>query len=166
MATFATRRSIGRLARAGAVIFALWGLLHLVAALTGIVGYAQGGATGVLTTYAGPSAPVQQSRALELAGGIGLNYALDLAAFGLLGIWVAVMIWRGQTLGFWLGAVVLGMADAAFVLALVVPGYVPVADGFVGPFLYLLGVAVTAAGLFGSRVRGAAPMTRTGEVLP
>lgn len=87
-----------------------------------------------------------------------------MAAFGLLGVWVAIMTWRGQRLGFWLGAVVLGAADAAFVLALVVPGYVPVTEGLVGPLLYLLAVAFTAAGLYGNRVRGSAPPAQAAEV--
>jgi hypothetical protein len=167
MATLATRRTACRLVRAGAVFFGLWGVLHLLAALTGVLGYVQGGPIGVLSAYGGATAPAQPGHILSLAGGIGLNYSIDLAAFAVLAIWVAVMLWRGQRLGFWLGAVVLGAADAAFVLALVLPGYVPVADSFVGPLLYVLGVAFTAAGLFGSRaIGGVVPMARAGEVHP
>jgi hypothetical protein len=42
------------------------------------------------------------SRALALAGGIGLNYSIDLAGFGVLGIWVADLVWRGRAWSRWL----------------------------------------------------------------
>src|SRR5207248_1044243 len=155
-----------RLAWAGAVFFVLSGVLHLLAALTGVLGYVQSGPTGVLTAYGGAAPPAEPGRLLALAGGIGLNYSLDLAGFGVLGIWVAVTIWRGQRMGLWLGAVVLGTADAAFVLALGLPGYVPVADGFVGPLLYLLAVAFSAAGLLRKPVDGAASMARARDARP
>lgn len=68
MAASAALRSAGHLARAGAVFFALWAVLHLLAALTGVLGYVQGGATGVLTAYGGAVPPAQPGRLLALAG--------------------------------------------------------------------------------------------------
>lgn len=166
MATFETRPTVGRLARAGAVFFALWGVLHAVVGLTGTLGYQQGGPSGVLTAFGGAVAPTQSNAALALAGHVALDFSMGLAIFGALAIWAAVMIWRGQHLGFWLGAVILGAVDAAFILALVLPGYVTGVDAASGPVLYVLGVVFSAAGLFGRRVHGAAPMARASEVRP
>lgn len=46
---------------------------------------------------------------------------------------------------------------------MVLPGYLSLANGLVGPILYVLGTVSTAIGMFDGRILGAAPVTRTGE---
>ena len=158
------RPAVSRLTRAGAVFFLLWGLVHMVVALAGILGAVRSGATGVLSAATGATLPAQPDHVLGLAGAIALCLSIDLAAFAALGVWVGVMVWRGRQMGFWLGAVILGTADAAFVVALIFPGHVSVANGFLGPLLYVLAVAFSATGLFGRRDRSVALMAHTSHI--
>src|SRR5205823_6455174 len=162
-------RPLRWVARAGAILFGVWALLHFAVALAGIAGYLQRGPTGVLAVYGGNASGSGPSGLLDLAGAIGLNYSIDLAAFGALGVWIAVLVWRGQRLGLWMGVVILGIADGAFLVALVLPGRVSLADGLVGPVLYVLAVAVSAVAFLGRSPHMAAgparqPRREVGEV--
>ena len=162
-ATVTTRPTVGRLTRIGAVFFILWGVLHMAVAVTGVVGYLQNGPAGLLSVFGAATVSTPTGGIVGLAAAVGLDLAIDLAAFATLGVWVGVMIWRGQRqqLAFWLGAIILGTADLAFVVALVIPGYIGLVNGLSGPVLYVLAVAFTAAGLLSisTRAQGAAPVT-------
>src|SRR5437763_1450027 len=120
-------------ARAGAISLGVWALLHFAVALAGIAGHLQRRPPRDLAVYGGHPSGSGPGGLLDLAGAIGLNYSIDLAACGALGVWVAVLIWRGQRLGFWMCLVILGIDDGAFLVALVLPGRVSLADGLVGP---------------------------------
>jgi hypothetical protein len=113
--------------RIGAALFVLWGLLHLVAARE-----------VYLLAGAQPAGLVQ---------GRLIQNAWHLAVFAVFGIVVAVRFnWYNSRLGFWLNLAVLGATDLGFLAFVVVPGYVPLSVGLVGPVIYLAAVAFAAAG--------------------
>lgn len=135
-----------KLMRLGAVFFLAWGLLHIAVGLGGAAAFFTEGPLGALSATDLAIASDEVRLALERAGHIALDFSLILAGYGVLAIWGAVLIWRGQRLGFWLNTVMLGIADAAFVYALMLPGYISVAEGILGPVLYVLGVIFAAMG--------------------
>ena len=107
------------LARIGAVFYVLWGLAHYK------------GAYGVYQ--------FAQSTPLTIEHG-----RLDLASFATVGIVLATLNWRNNRLGFWCNAVTIGIGDAPFILFVLVPGYVPMWPGILGPVLWIAGLACTA----------------------
>jgi hypothetical protein len=166
MSSIVASPAVGRLTRVGAAFFALWGVLHASVGLSGVFDAVQSGPTAILTVFGGPDTPDQAGPLTALASGIALDFSMVLAIVGGLAVWLAIMIWRGQRMGFWLATIVLGAVDGAFVVAMVLPGYVTWmgVNALVGPALYLLGVGFTAAGLFGGRVHEAAPLPRASQV--
>lgn len=82
-----------------------------------------------------------------LAANIALEFSIILAGYGVLSIWAAILMYRGQTVGFWLNTILLGIVDVAFVYALMVPGYIPLEQGIWGPVLYVLGVFFGGIGI-------------------
>lgn len=112
------------LARTGAVLYVLWGLLHYQAAY------------GVYH--------LAQSTPLTIEHGRLEQLAFYLASFATAGIALAALNWRNSPLGFWSNAVVLGIGDIPFILFVLVPGYVPVWPGIVGPVLWIAGLTCTA----------------------
>ena len=112
------------LARIGAVFYVLWGLVHYGAAY-GVYQFAQ-------------STPhtMEHGRLEQLA--------FYLASFATAGIVLATLNWRNSLLGFWSNAIVLGIGDIPFILFVLIPGYVPVWPGIVGPVLWIAGLTCTA----------------------
>ena len=112
------------LARIGAAIYVLWGLLHYTAAY------------GVYQLAQSSPATIEQGRLEQLA--------FYLASFSTAGIALATLNWRNSRLGFWCNAVLLGIGDIPFILFVLVPGYVAVWPGIAGPALWIAGMACTA----------------------
>jgi hypothetical protein len=112
------------LARIGAAFYVLWGLVHYNAAY------------GVYQ--------LAQSTPLTIEHGRLQQLAFYLASFATAGIVLATLNWRNSRLGFWSNAVVVGIGDIPFILFVLVPGYVPVWPGIVGPVLWIAALACTA----------------------
>ena len=111
-------------ARIGAVFYVLWGLAHYNAAY-GVYQFAQSTIT------------IEHGRLEQLA--------FYLASFATAGIVFATTLnWRNNRLGFWCNAVTIGIGDIPFILFVLIPGYVPIWPGIMGPVLWIAGVACTA----------------------
>ncbi len=129
-----------QLIKAGAAMFFLWGVLHLYAGyLTAIPFFSEGAGAnlGILGVEIG-DAPF--SPALVAAGHLALNFGIDLAGYGVLAIWFSWFLWDGRLikLSFWVNTVMLGIADAALIYSLLLPGYSPILEGRRGqPFTSL-----------------------------
>ena len=135
-----------RLVKAGAILFVLWGVLHVAVGVVNTISYVTRGPLGLLSTFGWATDARDAGNNVALAAHIALDFSIVLVGYGVLAIWAARLMWRGQALGFWLNTILLGIADAAFVIALMVPGHVSVAQGVWGPLLYVSGVVVGAAG--------------------
>jgi len=78
-----------------------------------------------------------------------LNFCLDVGGYGVLGLFVAWMIWKqGSWVGYLVGLIVIGIGDLAFLFVQVVPGIIERNAGTIGgPVLWFLAVAITPFGL-------------------
>jgi hypothetical protein len=140
-----------RLVVGGVVAFILWGVLHLASGLFAILPYATGGTKAMFEGFGVTDLGAPSTAFLSVVGHMGVDFAVLLMGYGVLAIWGAVLLLRGNRLGFTLNAVMLAIADGAFVLAFVVPGHIDAVSGLVGPLLYLLGVGLAAWGLARAR---------------
>lgn len=113
-----------RLARLGAALYVLWGIMHFDAAY-GVYRLAQ--------TF--PLA-IEHGRLEQLA--------FYLASFATAAIGFATLNWSNSRLGFWSNAIVIGIGDIPFILFVLVPGYVPVWPAILGPALWIAALACTA----------------------
>ncbi len=112
------------LAKIGAVLYAVWGLLHLVAALA------------VYRLGASLDPGMVQGRLFQSAWNL-----LFFAAFAIV---IAVFFnWRNTRGGYWLNLVVVSVTDIGFIAFVLVPGYLPLWPGMLGPIFWVAGAAVT-----------------------
>ena len=115
-------------ARIGAVLYFLWGLLHIVAAFK-LYSLGQTLEQGML-----------QGRIFQ--------GAWNLLFFAVFGIVVAVLYnWKNNQMGYWLNLVVVSATDVGFIITILLPGYLPVFPGAIGPILWLLALVFTTVGI-------------------
>jgi hypothetical protein len=115
-------------ARIGAVMYVLWGLLHIVAAFK-VYSLGQALEQGML-----------QGRIFQ--------GAWSLLFFAVFGIVVAVLYnWKNNQMGYWLNLIVVSVADVGFIITILLPAYLPVSPGIIGPILWLLALAFTTIGI-------------------
>jgi hypothetical protein len=105
-------------AKLGAVLYVCWGLLHFTAAYS------------VLKLAQNSPGAMAQARLMQTA--------FYLAAFAAAAIIFAIALnWRNDRFGFWVNAVIVGIADIPFILFVLVPGNVPWWPGLLGPLLWI-----------------------------
>ena len=115
-------------AKLGAVTYVLWGLLHIQAAR--------------LVYMLGNSLEPGMVQGRVFQDGFNLLF------FALFGIVVAVMFnWKNSRLGYWLNLVVVSAADIGFIVYVLMPGYVPLVPGGLGPLLWILAVIFSTIGI-------------------
>ncbi len=109
----------------GAVLYLLWGLLHVKASMV---------------TY-------QLGMTLEpgIVQGRVFQDAWNLAFFAIAVSVIAVLLnWKNSRLGFWLNFSLATATDIGFIFHILVPGYFPIIPGVVGPVLWVIAVIFTA----------------------
>lgn len=122
--------------RIGALLYLLWGLLHIYAAY------------GILALGRDLEEGLVQARLYQDAAFMGV-IAVAVSAIALRGNW------RNQVLAYWINLALVSVADIIFLALVVAPGYLSLARGLVGPILWLLAVAFTTHGyLRHPRTRG------------
>lgn len=115
------------LARLGAIMYVLWGLVHYSAAYT------------QLQVAAHVPASIVRGRLDQ-----NVFYVVCLATISIIaGLWLN---WRNDRFGFWLNAVVISLGDIPFVLFVLLPGYMKFWPGVLGPALWIAGLIFTALG--------------------
>jgi len=148
--------AIGLPARIGALLFVLWGILHIWVGYEGIHQYLTNGTSGLWNTVVGgarvPRALYQHTTDAVTAfaqGQLLLNFCIDVGGYGVLGMFVAWMIWkRASWTGYFIGVFVIGIGDLAFLFALVTSGVIELNAGTVGgPIIWFLAIAITPFGL-------------------
>jgi len=111
-------------ARAAAIAYVLWGVLHINAAL---LVYKLG-----LSLEPG----MIQGRIFQ--------DAWNLMFFAIFGIVVAVLLnWRNSKVGFWANLIVVSVGDIGFIVTMILPGYVAVIPGGLGPAVWLVAAALS-----------------------
>lgn len=153
---FKERIAVGTAAKIGAGLFLLWGVLHLWVGYEGIHQYLSNGAPGLWKTITGgsnaPHSAFQHTTDAVTANAqahLLLNFCIDVAGYGVLGIVVAWLLWkRGSWLGYFLGTVIIGICDLAFFFSLVTSGIIALDLATIsGPAIWFIAVAVTPFGL-------------------
>ena len=118
-------------AKLGAVTYVLWGLLHIQAARFVYV--------------------LGQSLEPGIIQGRIYQDAWNLLFFALFGIVVAVTLnWKNSRLGYWLNLVVVSAGDIGFIITIIVPGYIPLVPGGLGPLLWVAALAFSTLGILAS----------------
>jgi hypothetical protein len=154
---------VGTAAKVGAVLFVLWGVLHLWVGFEGVHQYLVGGARGMWSMLLGgahaPRAAFQHASdpmTLNAQAHLLLNFVIDVAGYGALGVAIAPAIWsRGSWSAYLLGVFIIGIADLTFLFAMVTSGIIEFSfETLAGPMIWALACAVTP---FGLRRRSAAP---------
>ena len=107
------------LAKIGAILYILWGVLHIVAAYKVF--------------------SLGQTIEQGMVQGRLFQDAWNLLFFAIFGIIVAVVFnWKNNKIGYWLNLVVLSAGDIGFIITILIPGYLPLFPGAIGPILWLL----------------------------
>lgn len=108
----------------GAALYTVWGVLHLLAASS----------VYRLATSFDPG--MVQGRLYQSAW--------NLLFFAVFAIVVAVFFNRSNTrTGYWLNLVVVSVTDIGFIAFVLIPGYLPVWPGVLGPLFWIAGAVVT-----------------------
>lgn len=111
-------------ARAATFAYVLWGLLHINAAF---LVYKLG-----------------LSLELGMIQGRIFQDAWNLMFFALFGIIVGVFLnWRNSKLGYWANLIVVSVGDIGFIVTMILPGYVPIMPGGLGPFVWLIAATLS-----------------------
>jgi hypothetical protein len=117
-----------RYAKIGAVLYALWGLLHLGAARDE---FALGGGLDP-----------------GLVQGKIYQGAWNLLFIALASILIAALFnWRNSRLGYWLNLAVASIADIGFLIFIFFPGNVSLIPGIFGPVLWVSAAIFTTIGI-------------------
>lgn len=120
------------IARVGSILYVLWGVLHIVAAFK---------------VYA-----LAQTLEAGMVQGRIYQSAWNLLFFALISIFIAIKYnWRNSKLGYWLNLIVVSVGDIGFILTILLPSYLPLTTGAIGPLLWLLAVVFSTAALSHSK---------------
>lgn len=115
--------------KVGAVLYVVWGLLHLRAAYE----------VYQLTSQLSERSMVS-GRIVQDAWNLGW-----IALFAIVvGIWLN---WRNSPAGYWSNLVVVSLTDIGFILTILLPGYVALVPGLMGPITWILAVIFSTMGL-------------------
>jgi len=118
-------------AKLGAITYVLWGILHIEAARR----------VYVLGHTLEPG--MVQGRIFQ--------DAWSLLFFALFGIAVAVFLnWKNSRIGYWSNLVVVSAGDIGYIMFVLIPGYVTVFPGVIGPALWLLAILFSTLGIMKS----------------
>jgi hypothetical protein len=121
--------AVTTLSVAGAILYVLWGCLHLWAA------YA---------VY-----QVGTAVASGMVRGRVFQDSWNLLFFGMAGIVIALTLnMRNSAWGYWINLCVLALADTGLIFFVLVPGYMPLWPGLAGPVLWVLGWMFTTLAYF------------------
>ena len=111
----------GILLKGSAVLWVIWGLVHLFAGVIVLSSDASGGFAAIADAVDPATLAAEYAPAV---GGVLNQHGWNLAWFGVATVVGAVFIWRGSTTAIWVTAMVGGLADLGYLLFVDVPGYV------------------------------------------
>jgi len=137
-------------AKIGASLFTLWSVLHI---WVGVAGFLQflggdvkkqwdmliGGVNVPKEAFQHATDAITQNAHAHLIA----NFCLDVGGYGVLGLFVAWMIWaRGSWVGYIIGVVAIGIADLSFLFLMVTPGIIEAnLPTISGPIIWFLAIS-------------------------
>ena len=147
---------VGKMAKAGALFLALWGILHVWVGYEGIHRYLTMDNGGMWQMVAGGSnAPhdlvhaANDAITANLQKHLLLNFCLDVGSYGVLGLILAFVIYkRGSWLAFFIALIAIGICDLSFTFSLVTPGIIePNIPTISGPIIWFIAMGLIPFGL-------------------
>ena len=125
-------------ARAGAVFYALWGLLHVAGGASLLAQGLADPAAGLRAMATGAGTGAFGNGPGAVTGALFTYHSFNLVWLGLLVTALALVFnWRNSAAGFWLNLSIVGAVDLGLVWTMMKPGYIPVSQGGIGVGLFL-----------------------------
>ena len=118
--------------RVTAILWLLWGLVHVLAGVMVLINDATGGLRAVADAVDPAALLADYHGAVE---GVLNQHGWNLGWFGVATIIGAAMIWRQNRTAIWVTGMVGGLADVGYLLFLDFPGYVNFVPGTVMTFI-------------------------------
>jgi len=137
-----------KLSQIGAIFYVLWGVLHICLGAVILYIYFTLGTSGMLSFLGLNDSEQLPVEASKITGSLGAQHAANLAIFGTVAIIIALAgVWKNSPIAFWMNLIMVGFADAAFIFAFFIPGYIRGVEAFIGPLLFVLAALFSGAGL-------------------
>ncbi len=141
----------------GGIAYIIWGILHLYVGYMGISQYIIDPDKGLWSALiGGEHMPIEKFQfatdpmTLKVTANFILNFCLDVAGYGLLGILIGRMLLKMSKpwLAYFMGVFIIGLADLSFLFLQVTPGHIR-GDWatYGGPILWFIAVVVLPFGL-------------------
>jgi hypothetical protein len=151
------KKELNTAMKIGSMAYILWGVLHLWVGYEGIHQYIINPDKGLWGFLIGGNfAPVDKFQfatdpvTLKVHANFILNFCLDVAGYGILGILVGIMLWKMSKpwLAYFIGFFIIGLGDLAFLFLQVTPEHIR-GDWatYGGPALWFIAVIVLPFGL-------------------
>ena len=141
----------------GSIAYVIWGVLHIYVGYIGVSQYISDPNKGLWSALiGGENMPIDKFQfasdpmTLKVTANFILNFCLDVAGYGLLGILLGVMLWKFTKpwLAYFIGLFIIGLADLSFLFLQVTPGHIKGDLGtYGGPILWFIAVVVLPFGL-------------------
>lgn len=151
------RKKLNNAIKIGAIAYVIWGVLHIYVGYIGVNQYTTDPNRGLWSALiGGDKMPIDQfqfatdSMTLKVTANFILNFCLDVAGYGLLGILLGVILWKNTKpwLAYFIGLFIIGLADLSFLFLQVTPGHIKGDLGtYGGPILWFIAVVVLPFGL-------------------
>lgn len=147
---------VGKMAKAGALFLALWGILHVWVGYEGIHRYFTMEIGGMWEMVAGGSnAPrnliqvTNDAMTANLQKHLLLNFCMDVGAFGVLGLMLAWVIYkRGSWMAYFIALIAIGICDLSFTFSLVTSGIIEANIPTIsGPIIWFIAIGLIPFGL-------------------
>lgn len=141
----------------GAIAYIIWGILHLWVGYEGVHQYTSNPGKGLWNfLIGGANMPIDQfqhatdAMTVKVHANFILNFCLDVAGYGILGLIVGMMLWKRSKpwLAYFIGLVIIGLADLSFLFLQVTPGHIH-GDWatYGGPAIWFIAVIILPFGL-------------------
>ena len=137
-----------RASKIAAVIYILWGLLHVTggavllnASLSGFGEFAEALASKPET----PS--INYSGENNITKWVFAFHSFNIMWIGLLTILIAVFLnWKNSPSGYWINIALTGFADLGLIFFMVIPDVMSISEAWIGPVLFVLSVLFSTIG--------------------
>ena len=141
----------------GSIAYIIWGILHIWVGYEGVHQYIINPNRGLWSfLIGGENMPIDKFQfqtdpmTLKVSANFILNFCLDVAGYGLLGVLTGVMLWKMSKpwLAYFIGFFIIGLGDLSFLFLQVTPGHIR-GDWatYGGPILWFIAVIALPFGL-------------------
>lgn len=133
----------------GAIFYALWGVLHVIGGAVILTADARTQVEMFGTAMVAPGTAPEPG---PIVHAVLSFHAYNLLWMGLLSLIVAILLnWKNSRIGYWINLAIVGAADLGLIVFLLIPGYMSVLDGSLGPVLWMLALVFSTMGLIKAR---------------